>query len=192
MTMTKRDSGRLGAAKAKLTKLKQKQERVDTYNASPNSCKECGRNLSYEKRHSSFCGYTCSNRGPRVAEDSRWSQCKTCDGKVFFKRTYCSAACQQEDRYEAEIKPKILRGEVSEPSTLKRFLKRERGDNCAICTINTWNGLPLVLQLDHVDGDATNNQPANLRLLCPNCHSQTPTYTGKNRGNGRKSRRKQE
>jgi 5-methylcytosine-specific restriction endonuclease McrA len=44
------------------------------------------------------------------------------------------------------------------------------------------------LELDHVDGNAGNNQIENLRVLCPNCHAQTPTAKGKNRGNGRKTR----
>lgn len=48
---------------------------------------------------------------------------------------------------------------------------------------STWNGKHLVMQLDHIDGDRLNNLLDNLRLLCPNCHSQTPTYRGRNKGN---------
>ena len=46
---------------------------------------------------------------------------------------------------------------------------------------STWNGKHLVMQLDHIDGDRLNNLLDNLRLLCPNCHSQTPTFAGRNR-----------
>lgn len=53
---------------------------------------------------------------------------------------------------------------------------------CNACTIGTtWNGLPLVLQLDHIDGDKRNNLLENLRLICPNCHSQTKTFCGRNK-----------
>lgn len=52
--------------------------------------------------------------------------------------------------------------------------------NCSLCNINEWRNKKLVLQLDHIDGVNTNNQLNNLRLLCPNCHSQTDTFTGKN------------
>jgi hypothetical protein len=47
---------------------------------------------------------------------------------------------------------------------------------CRECGISEWNGKPLTLQLDHIDGDRTNNTLDNLRLLCPNCHSQTETW----------------
>lgn len=42
-----------------------------------------------------------------------------------------------------------------------------------------WQGEPLSLQLDHIDGDRTNHELVNLRILCPNCHSQTKNYAGK-------------
>lgn len=52
---------------------------------------------------------------------------------------------------------------------------------CAICGITHWNNQPLTLQLDHINGDNRDNRIENLRLLCPNCHSQTETFCGKNR-----------
>ena len=42
-----------------------------------------------------------------------------------------------------------------------------------------WNGKPLVLQLDHINGDSTDNRIQNLRILCPHCHSQTSTFAGR-------------
>jgi hypothetical protein len=47
-------------------------------------------------------------------------------------------------------------------------------------------GIPT--QIEHIDGNAQNNQFSNISLLCPNCHSLTPTWGGLNRGNGRKGR----
>jgi hypothetical protein len=52
---------------------------------------------------------------------------------------------------------------------------------CSECGISEWNGKSISLELDHVDGVRTNHKLENLRLLCPNCHSQTDTYRSKNR-----------
>lgn len=55
-------------------------------------------------------------------------------------------------------------------------------NQCYECGLeNEWCDKPIVLQLDHIDGDNTNNTLSNFRLLCPNCHSQTPTFVGKHK-----------
>ena len=51
---------------------------------------------------------------------------------------------------------------------------------CNQCKLKTWNGLPIPLELEHIDGNHQNNNLDNLCLLCPNCHAQTSTYRGKN------------
>ena len=51
---------------------------------------------------------------------------------------------------------------------------------CEICRISEWCGKPITLELDHVNGDNKNHSLENIRLLCPNCHSQTPTWRGRN------------
>lgn len=52
---------------------------------------------------------------------------------------------------------------------------------CEICGITEWNGKPISFHLHHEDGDNTNNELSNLKVTCPNCHSQTDTYAGKSR-----------
>lgn len=63
----------------------------------------------------------------------------------------------------------------------------EREYKCELCGLSSiWNNKPLILQIHHKDGNHYNNDPNNLQYLCPNCHSQTDTYTGRNRNKKQK------
>jgi len=51
---------------------------------------------------------------------------------------------------------------------------------CTSCGIGgEWNGKPIILHVDHINGDWLGNRKENLRFLCPNCHSQTSTFAGR-------------
>ena len=64
----------------------------------------------------------------------------------------------------------------------KRLLKEKIFKNeCNICGISEWNNKKISMQLDHINGDSSDHKKENLRFLCPNCHSQTETYCGKNK-----------
>lgn len=64
----------------------------------------------------------------------------------------------------------------------KRRLIEERGHRCEVCKGKTWMGKPIPIELDHIDGHPGHNEKKNLRLICPNCHSQQPTHAGANVG----------
>jgi len=65
----------------------------------------------------------------------------------------------------------------------KRLISEGYKENkCELCGIDNWLGKKISLELDHIDGDKKNHSLSNLRIICPNCHSQTITYRGKNIG----------
>jgi len=57
---------------------------------------------------------------------------------------------------------------------------------CESCHLKDWLGKEIILELDHINGDNRDHRLQNLRLLCPNCHSQTNTWRGRNKNSGKK------
>ncbi|MFD3717411.1 HNH endonuclease signature motif containing protein [Streptomyces sp. NPDC058674] len=65
----------------------------------------------------------------------------------------------------------------------RALLETGREECCAMCGLAAvWQGEPLPLEIDHVDGNWRDNRAENLRFLCPNCHSTTDTYRGRSKG----------
>ena len=118
--------------------------------------------------------------------------CKNCSKEFKYDTrgrtgTYCSLDCSVESRRK-ERRLNFLAGNVVGRGHIKKHLIDIHGWQCVCCKGKTWQRQPIPLEVDHIDGNAGDNRPENLRLLCPNCHTQTPTHKAKNKGNGRGSR----
>lgn len=116
--------------------------------------------------------------------------CKHCgvaieEAAPSHSRKFCSHKCRREAEYIVRIKLWLEENKQTTKATIRKYLA-EKHKGCYVCNRVSWRGKKLVLDLDHIDGCAFNNRPENLRLICPNCHSQTPTYKAKNIGRGRK------
>lgn len=78
----------------------------------------------------------------------------------------------------------LVDGRLLQTNRLKKRLIADglKEDRCEMCLRDSWNGHPIPLELDHINGKREDNRLANLRILCPNCHAQTQTYRGRNIG----------
>ena len=111
--------------------------------------------------------------------------------KATYQKTnkFCSVACSTAHK-SANHKRKfffgLLEKRIDRP-TARKYLAEARGYKCEVCGASDWQGKPITLHVDHINGDPSNDHPNNLRLICPNCHSQTEFLGGANKGRGRGS-----
>lgn len=134
-----------------------------------------------------FCSSSCSatffNKN-RIA----WNVCLNCNkkyrpykGSKWMK--YCSRKCSHEHRRKISYQ-NIENGKYkytySGNKIIKDYLIMKVGPKCEQCKNTHWMGRKISLTSHHIDGDASNNLPSNLELLCWNCHAMTDNYGGKN------------
>lgn len=107
--------------------------------------------------------------------------CKHCEKKIGSYQTFCDSICNIAYKKAQRIE-RVKNGKVNWNQTIRPALIELYGDKCFLCpTTSFWNGEELTLHVDHIDGDSDNNSFNNLRLLCPNCHSQLETSKSKSK-----------
>ena len=146
----------------------------------PIYCLNCNTILSgYQIK---FCSRSCAatvNNHKFPKRGPGGNTCKNCKLPIFRPLKYCSQKCMGEDKRKDSYK-KLESGKNVGLRIFKRYLIEKNGHQCKICDHFTWMNKPIPLEIDHIDGDITNNNLQNLRILCPNCHAQTDTYKAKN------------
>jgi hypothetical protein len=152
-------------------------------------CLTCEKQTDNPKFCSSSCAAKYNNKKhPKRAKEreAKRKECANCSAGILAPQKYCSVKCQKDFQWK-ERKNLIEAGEYP---VNKRYLLEVRGHQCEVCLTTEWQGQPIPIEMDHIDGNADNNRIENVRLICPNCHAQTPTYKARNTGKGRHFRRK--
>ena len=105
--------------------------------------------------------------------------CRSCGNLIINSKTYCSKECWI-NHLSNNRAIRLEDGKLSTNNTIRKALSQRDGDKCSKCGIPPlWNNEKLILHVDHIDGNSDNNSSENLRLLCPNCHSQLETSKNK-------------
>jgi hypothetical protein len=155
------------------------------YEQNKKECLYCCSAISYEKRINNFCNKTCSATYNNLKRSKKTTNCLYCDKPTSIRNKYCSVKCQQDCKRTQAVNNNTA-GHIAS----KSYLIKLYGAKCMECgwdKINPHtNKVPI--ELEHIDGNSQNNDLNNLKLLCPNCHSLTPTYKALNKGNGRHKR----
>lgn len=128
-------------------------------------------------------------------------QCAYCNSQfetLDNRKKYCSLNCASIGGHKIKadnaLKKWLDTGKLDySPNTMikvnsiyRKYIDEEQNGKCSICGMKQiWNGKPIVFILDHIDGDSSNHDRKNLRLICPNCDSQLDTYKAKNKNSKR-------
>ena len=145
------------------------------------SCAVSVNNAKQPKRVVSTTGPVCSR--------------EQCTSALGSNKLYCSLACQQLEQRSLKLGQWLSTGMAAGRTSyrghfVREYVLKEQNGSCDICGITQiWNDKHLEFVLDHIDGNSSDDSRNNLRMICPNCDSQLPTYKSRNIGNGRHHRR---
>jgi len=138
----------------------------------------CGQEAKYKNKQGK---YVCSQYSTQCIQ----VRLKNSAGlKKAFKENRKRTPFNQKDLEQSRIsREKNLSSVPFEKQSWERQRKTvlaEQDNKCLICGLSEWQGHKIKLQVDHIDGNWSNDARNNLRALCPNCHSNTETYCSKN------------
>lgn len=140
-------------------------------------CPNC--NCMHEK-YGTFCSRSCANKRVHTSETKSKiakSLSLSRTGKPLSE-AQVSALKRAIEHSKHNAKQRMMSAslETLGRNSRRNRLRIEQDGKCDSCLLSMWMGQAITLEVDHINGDPTDNRRENLRALCPNCHSQTPTW----------------
>ena len=197
MTISKSEAGKLGYLASKKSQEKNKKERINNYYKNPTKCLCCEKELDYDHRHNKFCDQSCAAKYNNPKKTKK-RFCVCCNNVLKeSQKKYCCKECENKNKRLLRYKKHILDNgdiigccEQTARRIAKDYLEEKFGHKCAICGNSEWLGKPILLIADHIDGDPSNNNINNYRLICSNCDATLDTYKNKNKNKQKRTYRK--
>lgn len=165
-----------------------------------NKCLNCQNDTKNPK----FCCRSCSAKycnsmyPKRKKQSSKfYGSCQNCQNPIKRRsKTFCSQKChgvyRQKQKFTEISQTGIIypKGCFRSSVLAKEYIAQKDGNICSVCKMKPlWNSKPMILILDHINGIPDDWRIDNLRLVCPNCDSQLPTFKSKNKSGGRPYRK---
>ncbi len=153
------------------------------------------------------CDYGCNSEAPYTLKNGKhcchenYQQCPTLRAKNsqgikkmhYEGKGYNFSVDDRNKSFEKQISEAIKNAFCQNSYCSNEYIKKRMISHfgiknvCGKCNIHEWMGVELRLDLHHINGDEHDNRIENLILLCPNCHSITPNYKGRNINNGKQT-----
>jgi hypothetical protein len=142
-------------------------------------CKKCDKEHDGSFGSGKFCSRACANSRVRSEETKNKISEGILKSEWWLSCSYSHNSAPEKIEKQKQTWKQKRDYESAHIFTIKKWIKEERGNKCEECGVTEWNGKRLPMEVDHIDGDTNNNDIKNLKVLCPNCHSQTPTWRKK-------------
>jgi hypothetical protein len=149
-------------------------------------CKKCGKEFEPVKGLINYCSLECRNSRTWSEEDrTKKSTSAKSSEKVRITNTNRPEEFWKKiaNTRKENHKKQILKSEYCDLSfeSLRFRILYEQENKCNSCGLDKWLGENIILELEHKDGNNKNNDRHNLEMICPNCHSLTQTWRGRNK-----------
>ena len=159
---------------------------------------KCGKEHDGNFGSGKFCNRQCAN-SRKHSEDTKQKQSKSMSKYVFENReeflknrSYAKISCGIKTKEEIDAiiektketwRNKLLQADFStlKFESLRHRVLLEQDKKCNNCGLSEWLGKPINLEIEHKDGNHHNNNRDNVEAICPNCHSFTKTWRGRNK-----------